>query len=113
MARSENSGDKVGIHKEDKISIHKKVMHKIGMGTARAIDFPACAACSVSSFSVESNLYMMVHGCRSVVSYERDRVVLQLCEMKLSVMGQGLVLKSYFSESISISGIIDKIEIIK
>lgn len=98
---------------KDKIGIHKRVMHKIGMNTARAIDFPICASCAVSSFSVEANTSMLVNGCLSVGSYEMDEVVLQLHEMKLYIKGKELILKSYFADSISISGIIEEIKIIK
>ncbi len=94
-------------------SKRKSAVHRIRMKAARAIDFPACAVCDVSSFSVESDASMLVNGCRSVISYERELVVLQLCEMQLAVGGRDLVLKSYFSDSISISGVIEKIEILK
>lgn len=70
----------------------------------RAAKAAADAACMVSSFEMVSGSDLLIHGVKKVIEYDNDCIVLRLCDMRLSVSGGGLTMKSYYDGTVRISG---------
>lgn len=72
----------------------------IGKVIGRAAD----AACMVSSFEMVSCGDMLIHGANKVIEYENTRIVLRLCDLRLTVTGEGLTMKSYYNGTVRVCG---------
>lgn len=53
---------------------------------------------------------LTVFGCRKILKYETDEIVLRVIDSRLSIRGVGLICTTYFAECIGISGRIDALE---
>ena len=88
-----------------------KLKSRLSSKAARLMEFPENALGSVSDVSLVGNGSVMINGCRSVTSYEKTRIVLRLCDRSIEITGDGLLLKTYYKKSISVSGRIDAIRL--
>ena len=52
---------------------------------------------------------VVVRGCRRIIKYSTERVVLKMCRYSLIVTGKRLACLTYFSGAVSVEGIIDSI----
>ena len=50
---------------------------------------------------------VVVRGCRRIIKYSTERVVLKMCRYSLTVTGKRLACLTYFSGAVSVEGIID------
>lgn len=89
-----------------------RLKNKIARAAARAIDFPQSAFGCSSSFSCDGDSMMMIEGCKSILNYRQDCILLQLCDRRLKIGGEELILKTYYKSSISVCGRIRSIELI-
>lgn len=58
---------------------------------------------------LEDGRELQVTGCRQVLIYEDDCVLIRLKERKVRVCGQGLTLHGYFGDEIVIGGFIQSV----
>ena len=70
----------------------------------RALGATADAACMVSSYEMTSCNDLLIHGAKKVVEYGNERIVLRLCDLILTVSGEGLTMKSYYDGTVRICG---------
>lgn len=70
----------------------------------RAASAAADAVSMVSSFEMISGNDLLIHGAKKVIEYGNDRIVLRLCDLRLSVSGSNLTMKSYYDGTVRICG---------
>ena len=71
----------------------------------KLVDLPE-EAFGGSHIEIISNSLVKVNGCRRIVDYSSDKVVLSMREYNLSVEGRDLTLSSYGESTATVSGYI-------
>ena len=74
-------------------------------------ELPDEAFKKVSSVFVNGSGEVFITECRNIESYDGDCVRLSLCDRNISVYGEGLTLKTYNGDEISVAGKISRIEL--
>ncbi len=87
--------------------MNRKTKKPLPQRICEALDFPVGALGSVSTFAGTGNRELMLCGCRGLVSYTGERVVLTMCDGGLTVTGRGLEVKSFTGGRISVTGSIE------
>ena len=61
------------------------------------------------SVSMRGDREIYISGCRRILEYSRERIVLSIKEFCLIVCGENLICSSYFERSVGIEGRIDSL----
>ena len=61
------------------------------------------------SLNMRGDREIYVSGCRRILEYSRERIVLSIKEFCLIVCGENLICSSYFERSVGIEGRIDSL----
>ena len=64
-----------------------------------------------SHIEIISNSLVKINGCRRIVDYSSERVVLAMREYELSVIGRSLALSSYGECTATVSGEISSVQL--
>ncbi len=59
-----------------------------------------------SNIEIISNSFVRINGCRRIIDYCSDKVILAMKEYELTVCGRDLSLSSYGERTATISGLI-------
>lgn len=73
-------------------------------GLASTLGFPATVSPYVPDIHIEGTQEVSVEGCRGILEYEKDRIVLRLCNKCVMIQGSRLTMRSYFGNHIRIMG---------
>lgn len=57
-----------------------------------------------SHIEIVSNTTVKINGCRRIIDYSSDKVILSMKEYDLTVIGRGLTLSSYGENTAAVSG---------
>ena len=71
---------------------------------SRLLDLPGEALARTSAITLTSDCEALVAGCRRILVYECDRVVLSLCDCRVTFEGEDLIMRTYFGNQIRICG---------
>lgn len=71
---------------------------------AKAADLPETAFGNCPYIEIEGNGSVKIDRCLEILSYESDRAELQLAGMKVIITGKELMLRSYGTKAIKLSG---------
>lgn len=75
----------------------------------QAIGFPPDTLSGIAEIHIYGRQELWVEGCSRILVYEREEIRLSLDKGVLTVLGEGLSLKTYFSKRVALSGRIDSI----
>ncbi len=70
------------------------------------LELPIDMSGAVSDISLISNREIDMYGCKRIVAYSDTEVELELSDLKVTVCGEDLSLKTFFGKDIKISGTI-------
>ena len=88
----------------------KKSFNKIMANISNITELPLNEICREFTAGISGRREITVDGVRSIIKYETEEIVLDVCGEYILVFGKGLQLKSFFKMSLCISGELDKIE---
>ena len=71
---------------------------------AAIVDFPESALGGCSYIEIESDCSVKINGCREIIDYSGEKVVLSSSEFNILVIGHSLTLMSYGSNTAMIKG---------
>lgn len=69
----------------------------------RFVDLPEDAF-GGSHIEIVSDSIVKVNGCRRIIDYSSDKIVMSMKEYELTVTGRGLTLSSYGENTAAVSG---------
>jgi len=70
------------------------------------LDIPVGTVGRISFIEAVGNRELCISGCEGLISYTDKKVILELCDSRLTVTGAGLELRSFSGGRISVSGMI-------
>ncbi len=87
----------------------KKRKRSITEAIADSIGFPETLSPSTPDIHVIGTREISVDGCRGILGYERTEVILRLKDRVMTVAGDELTLRSFFSSHVTVRGRINTI----
>ena len=87
--------------------MNKKPKKSLSQRISESFDIPVDALSKVSTAEARGNSEVCFGGCEVLVSYTETEAVLCLCDGLVSVLGEGLVLRSFSGGRIAVCGKID------
>lgn len=72
----------------------------------RSLDIPADALSGVSQSRLYGDRELEICGCDGLEVYSAERIILLLCDTRMTICGSSLELRSFSGGSIRITGII-------
>lgn len=63
------------------------------------------------SLNMRGDREVYISGCRRILEYSREKIVLSIKGFSLVIIGEGLICSSYFDRSVGIEGRIDLLSI--
>lgn len=71
---------------------------------SRMLEIPGDAFVKTSAVTLTSDCEALVTGCRRILEYQCTRIVLALCDCRMTVTGEDLTMRTYFGNQIQICG---------
>jgi len=69
-------------------------------------DIPVGTFGKISFVEATGNRELGISGCEALLNYGSDRIVLRLCDGIITVLGEGLELRSFSGGRVTVNGII-------
>ncbi len=83
---------------------HKNPKKPLSQRLCETFDIPLGAVGRISFIEAVGNRELCISGCEGLSSYTDGRVILELCDGRLTITGTGLELRSFSGGRVSVSG---------
>lgn len=87
----------------------KKKFHRLMAYFSEVTELPLSEMCKEYSLTLQGSHTVTVDGVLSVEIYEKDLISLEVCGNRVYIMGEDLVLKSFYRGTIYICGLIKSV----
>lgn len=89
------------------MSKHKR--KPLSQRICETLDIPVGTFGKISFIEAAGNRELGISGCESLLIYTEERIVLELCDGVITVLGEGLELRSFSGGRVSVNGTISGI----
>lgn len=89
----------------------KKRRAHLSRTLSRVLEVPCGVFGGLSCLTLNSNCEMTIEGCKRVEEYESGLVRLELCDQRVTVVGRGLSLRSFFGGRMKVYGHISEVKL--
>lgn len=85
----------------------RKHRHPFAQAMARFTELPVEALCRIPVFTVKGREEVEITGCRGILDYSDERVIVKTAEDVCTVTGGGLILSDFHNDVLLVRGQID------
>ena len=89
----------------------KNLIYNLLSSLSEKTDLPLNELCKEFTLNMSGLNHITIGGVKSIITYETDKIELDVCRSNLCVYGRNLELKSYHKTELSIKGGITRIEL--
>ncbi len=85
----------------------KNCRHRLAEAMSRFTELPVEAMCNIPLFCLKGREEVEITGCRGILHYEEERVVVKTCGGPFTVTGKRLILSDFHRDVLLVRGVID------
>ena len=89
----------------------KNLIYNLLSFLSEKTELPLNELCAEFTLNMSGLNHITIGGVRSIITYETDKIELDICRSFLCIVGENLELKAYHKTELSIKGEIKRIEI--
>ena len=89
--------------------MNKNKKKPLSQRICETLDIPVGTFGKISFIEATGNRELGISGCESLLAYTGERIVLELCDGVITVLGDGLELRSFSGGRVAVSGTISGI----
>ena len=89
--------------------MNKKIKKTLSQRICETLDIPVGTFGRISFIEASGNRELGISGCERLLAYTDERIVLELCDGVITVLGDGLELRSFSGGKVTVNGVISGI----